>query len=58
MDYKQLLGEMINAANMEIQAAVREALLHGEESQAAASLAAWEKLLAAQKDSKLGICSI
>lgn len=53
VDYKQMLGELIHNASVDIQAAVREALLHGEESQAATILTAWEKLIAAQKDSKL-----
>ncbi|XP_045137299.1 midasin-like isoform X1 [Portunus trituberculatus] len=50
VDYKQLLGEAVGTALSEIQASVRAALLHGEESQAVTVLAAWEELLAAQKD--------
>ncbi|KAK8382570.1 hypothetical protein O3P69_015426 [Scylla paramamosain] len=50
MDYKQLLGEAVSTALSEIQATVRAALLLGEESRAVTVLAAWEELLAAQKD--------
>ena len=50
VDYKQLLGEALVTANSEIQATVRKALLNDEESQAVTVLAAWKKLLVAQKD--------